>query len=254
MAYAIKNSSTIILPKWYSNLDELELKSRIMPRDVTTRWNSTYNMLDFALKYREAIDVITGDRDMKLRKYEMDEEEWEVARQLCEVLKVRFPLPFRSFAAQLRSVQIFKDATLFFSRDGTPNIATVIPAMDRIDEVLATNALDDQYLISIKAALSMVKRTLNRYYSKTDLSDVYRIAMSKLLLGFITLQLSSYHHLVLHPRHKLQYFKNTGWSDRWIETARDMVRERFENSYKSFPGEKPKSINNICTPLLNNMP
>jgi hypothetical protein len=182
MAYAIKNSSTIILPRWYSNLDELELKSRIMPRDVTTRWNSMYDMLEFALKYREAIDIITGDRDMKLRKYEMDEEEWEVARQLCQVLKVRSSLPFHSFAPQ--PVQIFKDATMFFSRDGTPNIATVIPAMDRIDEVLATNALDDQFSISIKAALSMGKRTLKRYYSKTDLSDVYRVAMSTLLLGF----------------------------------------------------------------------
>jgi hypothetical protein len=56
--------------------------------------------------------------------------------------------------------------------------------MDRIDEVLATNALDDQFSISIKAALSMGKRTLNHYYSKTDLSDVYRVAMSTLLLGF----------------------------------------------------------------------
>lgn len=137
---------------------------------------------------------------MKLRKYKMDEEEWEVAHQLCEVLKVHFPLPFCSFAAQLRSVQIFKDTTLFFSHDGTLNISTIIPTMDHIDEVLATNALGDQYSISIKAALSMGKRTLNCYYSKMDLSDVYRVAMSKLLLVLITLQLHSYHdHSVLHP-------------------------------------------------------
>jgi hypothetical protein len=74
---------------------------------------------------------------------------------------------------------MFKDATLFFSRGGTPNIATVIPAMDRIDEVLATSAFDSQYSISIQAALAMGKKTLNRYYSKTDHSEVYRIAMSK---------------------------------------------------------------------------
>jgi hypothetical protein len=86
-----------------------------MPRDVSTRWNSTYNMLVFALEYREALDIITRDHDMKLRKYEMDEEEWEVARQLCQVLKVCFPLPSDSFAAQFGPVQIFKDATLFFS-------------------------------------------------------------------------------------------------------------------------------------------
>jgi hypothetical protein len=67
---------------------------------------------------------------------------------------------------------------LFFSQDGTPNIAMVIPAMDRIDEVLAMNALNTQFSISIQAALSIGKKTLNRYYSKTDLSDVYRVVMS----------------------------------------------------------------------------
>ena len=51
--------------------------------------------------------------------------------------------------------------------------------MDHLDEVLATNAVSDNYLPSIKAALLVGKRTINRYYSKTDMSDVYRIAMGK---------------------------------------------------------------------------
>jgi len=96
VSFAIKNSTTIILPKWYATLDELN--DRMMPRDVTTRWNSTYDMLEFAITYREALDVITGDRDMKLRQYEMDDEEWEIARELCKALKVPFavlkPNPF----------------------------------------------------------------------------------------------------------------------------------------------------------------
>ena len=54
---------------------------------VTTRWNSTYDMLVFALQYRKALNVVTGDRNMKLRQYEMDAEEW-ATQQLCMVLKV----------------------------------------------------------------------------------------------------------------------------------------------------------------------
>jgi hypothetical protein len=69
----------------------------------------------------------------------------------------------------------------FFSHDGIPNIATIIPAMDRIDEVLATNTLDARYSLSIQATLTMGKKTLNRYYSKTDLSEVYRISMGMYL-------------------------------------------------------------------------
>ncbi|KAF8814887.1 hypothetical protein BYT27DRAFT_7038919, partial [Phlegmacium glaucopus] len=65
-AYAIKNSTTLILPQWYALLGELGLPARIMPRDVSTRWNSTYDMIQFAIDYRSALDAITGERDMDL--------------------------------------------------------------------------------------------------------------------------------------------------------------------------------------------
>ena len=45
-------------------------------------------MLDFALKSRAALDTFTSNKVMKLWKYEMDEEEWEIANQLRNVLKV----------------------------------------------------------------------------------------------------------------------------------------------------------------------
>jgi hypothetical protein len=185
MAYAIKNSTTIILPRWRVLLDELELKSRMMPRDVTTRWNSTYDMLEFALAFREPLDAITSEKEMKLRKFEMDNDEWEIASQLCEVLKVSLSLAIVPFLIILIHLQVFKDATLFFSRDGTPNLATVIPAMDCIEEVLTTNAVDQKLSLSIRAALAIGKRTLNRYYCKTALSDVYRIAMGMYFYDYL---------------------------------------------------------------------
>jgi hypothetical protein len=60
-----------------------------MPRDVATRWNSTYNMLHFAIEYRKAIDAISGDREMELHKFELAEYKWKIATQLWDVLKVR---------------------------------------------------------------------------------------------------------------------------------------------------------------------
>ena len=59
-----------------------------MPRDVTTRWNSTYDMLDFAVKYRNALDKMTSDRKNDLRRYEMDDNDWKLAEQLRNVLEV----------------------------------------------------------------------------------------------------------------------------------------------------------------------
>ena len=59
-----------------------------MPRDVTTRWNSMFDMLEFAVEHITAINTITADRDMKLRKYELSESDWDIARQLRDALKV----------------------------------------------------------------------------------------------------------------------------------------------------------------------
>ena len=81
--------------------------------------------------------------------------------------------------ASTNTPQILKDATLFFSR-ATPNLAVVIPAMDEIDrrfnDVLKKPTID----LSIKSAVRLALATLNCYYSLTDASEVYRIAMSTL--------------------------------------------------------------------------
>ncbi|KAG1783140.1 hypothetical protein EV702DRAFT_959578, partial [Suillus placidus] len=129
----------------------------------------------------------------ELQKFELDENEWEIARQLCDILKV------------------LKDATLFFSRS-TPDLATVIPAMDLIDERLTTYSHDTKFLLSIHSAVGLAKKTLDRYYQLMDKSEVYRIAM------------------VLHPHHKLSYFKSAGWEDGWIKIAEDLIRNEFEQS------------------------
>ena len=146
-----------------------------MPRDVRTRWNSTYDMLRFALQYRAAIDDIAGNKLSNLHRYELGDEDWVIVEQLCETLKVS--RGYRIYSNNLfRMIQIFKDATLFFSR-ATPNLATVILAMDHIDEELTMQAQDFNLKPAICAALSMAKKVLNAYYDKTDWSNVYQIAM-----------------------------------------------------------------------------
>ncbi|KAH9915974.1 uncharacterized protein BXZ73DRAFT_24955, partial [Epithele typhae] len=53
-----------------------------------------------------------------------------------------------------------------------------------------------------------------KYYALTDSSEAYRIAM------------------VLHPRYKMEYFKSEHWPDDWIETAKTVVRDRYDAVYK----------------------
>ncbi|KIM60411.1 hypothetical protein SCLCIDRAFT_43263, partial [Scleroderma citrinum Foug A] len=89
----------------------------------------------------------------------------------------------------------------------------VILAMDHIDERLTTFSFNTKYTMAIRSAVRIGQKTLNHYYSLTDSSDVYRIAM------------------VLHPRHKLSYFKTARWPAEWIMIAEELVQDEFEQSY-----------------------
>ncbi|KAG1831814.1 hypothetical protein EV424DRAFT_1268979, partial [Suillus variegatus] len=143
LGYKLIHSTTILLPAWHEILGDLRMTKTNMLRDVSTRWNSTFDMLEYSLGHRKAVDTVTQRQELGLRKFELTDHEWEIAGQLCDVLKL----------------------------------------------------------------------TLNRYYQMTDKSKVYRIAM------------------VLHPRHKLSYFKTARWQEEWIETAEVLVRTEFNRSY-----------------------
>jgi hypothetical protein len=89
LAFKIINSSTLLLPSWKALLRELEIAEKMLPRDVSTRWNSTYDMLEAALKLKPAVTKFTERAGNGVRDYELDDAEWEILEQLRDVLKVR---------------------------------------------------------------------------------------------------------------------------------------------------------------------
>jgi hypothetical protein len=88
LSFAIIHSTTIALPAWRTICTQLGFKPCLIPRDVVTRWNSTYDMMQFALKYRQPIDGITANKELKLRRYELDIEDWTIIEDLVAVLEV----------------------------------------------------------------------------------------------------------------------------------------------------------------------
>ncbi|KAJ3738414.1 hypothetical protein EV360DRAFT_58155, partial [Lentinula raphanica] len=165
ISFKIINSPTQLLSKWREQLAGTDLAERTLLRDVATRWNSTHNMLDSFLQLKTAVMEFLDHASYGLSNYALTDEEWSVVEGLVSALQ---------------------DVTLFFSASGS-NIASVIPAMDIIDEAFATGILNGETLSEpIRHALSIGKRTLNKYYSLTDDSDLYRIAM-----GLIVFSLAS---------------------------------------------------------------
>ncbi|KAE9399592.1 hypothetical protein BT96DRAFT_820417, partial [Gymnopus androsaceus JB14] len=161
LSFAIVHSTTIALPAWRVACGSHGLNERLLPRDVATRWNSTYDMLVAAKKYSAVVDLITADKALKLRKFELSDAQWAIVDDL---------------------VYIFKDATLLFSRDNISTIAQVIPMMDILDDFF-TESPKRQVHPAVKCALGLAQSTVNRYYSRTDDSHVYRIAMSRSFLS-----------------------------------------------------------------------
>jgi hypothetical protein len=59
------------------------------------------------------------------------------------------------------------------------------------------------------------------------------------------------YHAVLHPHHKLGYFRNAGWEQDWIDTAKDLVHDEFDQSYKEDDNSKvdkavADSLEKVC--------
>ena len=84
----------IILPRWFVVLEDLSLSTHMMPCNVSTQWNSTFDMLDFAVNYHAALDTITSECNMKLWQFELSEEDWGTAVYLHDVLKVHIQIFF----------------------------------------------------------------------------------------------------------------------------------------------------------------
>ncbi|KZS97493.1 hypothetical protein SISNIDRAFT_390746, partial [Sistotremastrum niveocremeum HHB9708] len=121
-----------------------------------------------------------------LQMYALTSPEWIILNQLTVTL------------------QIFIDATHYVSRTKTPLLYQVIPLIDKLDShLLLLMKINVQRPLhnTIRHAAHLARAVLNKYYSRTDESIMYRVAM------------------VLHPRYKLEYFAHHEWEEDWIAEA-----------------------------------
>jgi hypothetical protein len=83
----------------------------------------------------------------------------------------------------------------------------------------------------------MGKKLLNNYYSATDHSELYHIAMGEFSHGIaVTFTRMTYilnSSLVLHPSHKLVYFQQAEGEKEWRVTAEQIIQAEFERTYAS---------------------
>jgi hypothetical protein len=86
-SFALVHSTTKALPAWRSACGTKNMAVRLLPRDVRTRWNSTYDMLVVAVQYKDVVNAVTADRNLPLRKYELSDSDWMIVEDMVYTLE-----------------------------------------------------------------------------------------------------------------------------------------------------------------------
>ncbi|VDC02336.1 unnamed protein product [Peniophora sp. CBMAI 1063] len=196
VTFKLINLSTILLPAWKYCCTKYGLDICMMPRDVSTRWDLLYLLLEFALKYRKAVTRLIPKFPSELGDASLDDDAWETISQLWGVLK------------------IFRSATLFYSHeDRTATMATVLPHLDALEAQLAKDAANHKLKPAIRGAAALGRKTIMCYFSLIETRAIYRICV------------------VLHPSYKLGYFRQKDWPEEDIDTLKLAIQDRLECFY-----------------------
>ncbi|TFK58379.1 hypothetical protein BDN72DRAFT_751708, partial [Pluteus cervinus] len=62
--FRIVNSTTKLLPLWKEICKKHGLAEKLIPRDVSTRWNSTFDLADVSCKYKKALTKIMKEKEL----------------------------------------------------------------------------------------------------------------------------------------------------------------------------------------------
>ena len=119
---------------------------------------------------------------------------------------------------------------LFLSSTFLPNIWKIYPA---------TTTTCQQFVQELWKDFRLA--ILNKYYSKTDESIMYRCTISMFCLCFMFRMVSNLNFIVLHPKYKLTYFWSKKWPDELVNAARLVLREQWTTYYKPSDSEEPGS-------------
>lgn len=102
LANKVVNSPTI-KEDLATSCEQEKIKPKLMIRDVSTRWNSTAELIQRALEIKGGLNILVVKaehnrrRGVRLARFKLSPEEWMLLEQLSPLLDVRLFLPFSIF-------------------------------------------------------------------------------------------------------------------------------------------------------------
>ncbi|KAK9341814.1 ribonuclease H-like domain-containing protein, partial [Lipomyces starkeyi] len=138
-------------------------RRKVIPYDVTTRWNSTYYMLDGAYELKRVYDKFTSE---KMQSSRLSREEWQVVGDMQTILRK------------------FENWTLMAS--GNYTVSSMWPILNDMDmffqSIAAVNGTGDNvyngYSEACIEAIMAAKEKFDVYHERYLSLDLYEVAMS----------------------------------------------------------------------------
>ncbi len=100
--------------------------------------------------------------------------------------------------------------------------------MQELEKALKNSSL----MLCVHVGVSHRLAIIDKYYSKTNESTMWKTAMSKFVLLLFSSRFLTVSSSVLHPRYKLNYFRNQNWLPEWIKTAKQSAQDTWKLYYK----------------------
>lgn len=115
-------------------------------------------------------------------------------------------------------------------------LADIIVHYDALDGIYAGMCNDKELPAYHRHAANRGRVTFNKYYQKSDESEMYRLAIRMcLFLRSVLIIYFRDRFIVMHPSMRMLYLTAAGWEPDWIETAVEIAERCWRNHYQPSP-------------------
>ncbi|WVF70526.1 hypothetical protein IAT40_005316 [Kwoniella sp. CBS 6097] len=197
---------------------------RVIQRDIETRWNTTGDMIGLCMDMK--LVVLAFYKDKAIQADKNAKVVFDKPNQLSE-------LDWKTMAALRPVLTFFKTATIRFQYDlSRPivTVASVVPYLDEVTKQLDKILLDEKVPVMVRVGCCVGKNLANKYYSRSDESIIYRLA------------------ILLHPSMRMRYLTSQKWLEDWKQTARDLLHGLYESQYQTESESLPPDSSPVHEP------
>jgi hypothetical protein len=220
-----KNSSRLNV--FENCCNELNTKYLVPPKDVKTRWNSTFDMLCFSLTYKTVFDkvgaIMVKDKDSGVTSL-VTSNEWNQIKTMAELLR-----PFKVATDNANGSQYPTSSII------VPMYYLMLNGTSKWIIENKTKLNKDEFGVMICNAAENAYDKLKKYYDK--LSPLLNVAT------------------VLDPRCNISFFSDLFQDQGEVKLIEKQVRAIYERDYKKYQKENnnPTVVNSLdFSSLLSN--